>query len=239
MITSTGPSTGSSAAKTPGELATASPEPTFKSRQMHKPQILYAVSALAAGAGPLIAQSTPAYTQADVRFMQGMIGHHAQALAMVALIPSRTSREDIRSLGKRIEVSQKDEIALMQQWLRDRHQEIPLSDTSQVHNATAHSMTMPGMTMSDTLMPGMLTSQQMTALANAKAPDFDILFLKGMLQHHEGALAMVARLLGTTGSGQEPEVFRFAAEVDSDQRAEIARMEALLNNLQSSKPLAH
>lgn len=204
---------------------------------MHKLQLVYAISALAAGAGPLIAQSTPAYTQADVRFMQGMIGHHAQALAMVALIPARTNREDLRALGKRIEVSQKDEIALMQQWLRDRHQEIPSIEMSHVHDASPHAMNMPGMAMSDTLMPGMLTPQQMTELANAKAPEFDVLFLKGMIQHHEGALAMVAQLLATTGSGQEPEVFRFAAEVDSDQRAEIARMDALLNSLQPSKPV--
>ena len=206
---------------------------------MLKLQILYAVSALAAAAEPLIAQSTPGYTQADVHFMQSMIGHHAQALEMVALIPSRTSREDIRALGKRIEVSQKDEIALMQQWLRDRHQEIPSIGMSHVQDAGGHSMNMPAMAISHTLMPGMLTPQQMTDLANAKAAEFDILFLKGMIQHHEGALAMVAQLLGTTGSGQEPEVFRFAAEVDADQRAEIARMNALLNSLQPSKPLAH
>ena len=204
---------------------------------MRQLKILYAVSALTAAAAPLIAQSTPAYTQADVRFMQGMIGHHAQALAMVALIPSRTSRDDLRALGKRIEVSQKDEIALMQQWLRDRHQQIPSTDMS--HDARAHAMQMPGMAVSDTLMPGMLTPEQMTELANAKAPEFDILFLKGMIRHHQGALAMVAQLLGITGSGQEPEVFRFAAEVDSDQRAEIARMDALLNSLQASRPLAH
>jgi uncharacterized protein (DUF305 family) len=100
-------------------------------------------------------------------------------------------------------------------------------------------MNMPGMAMSDTMMPGMLTPQQLTELANANGPDFDTLFLKGMIQHHEGALVMVAHLLGTTGSGQEPEVFRVAAEVDSDQRAEIARMDAMLQSLQQPKPLAH
>jgi len=71
------------------------------------------------------AQNAPRYTAADVRFMQGMIGHHAQALAMTALIPARTSRQDIRSLGQRIAVSQKDEIAMMKQWLKDRHQQVP------------------------------------------------------------------------------------------------------------------
>jgi uncharacterized protein (DUF305 family) len=171
------------------------------------------------------AQQTPHYTAADVRFMQGMIGHHAQALVMSALIPERTTRADIRALGQRIEVSQKDEIKLMQQWLRDRGQSVPDP------NAHEHQMNMPGMAMSDTLMPGMLTVDQLAELGKAHGSDFDKLFLKDMIQHHEGALAMVATLLGTTGSGQEPEVFRFAAEVDADQRAEIARMSALLDRL--------
>ncbi|HEX9605819.1 MAG TPA: DUF305 domain-containing protein [Gemmatimonadaceae bacterium] len=178
------------------------------------------------------AQNAPRYTAADVRFMQGMIGHHAQALAMTALIPARTSRQDIRSLGQRIEVSQKDEIAMMRQWLKDRHQQVPSSDVSHDHQAAAdHSMNMSGMAMSDTLMPGMLTAEQLTELAKANGDEFDRLFLKDMIRHHEGALAMVASLLGTTGSAQEAEVFRFASEVDSDQRAEIARMNALLDTL--------
>jgi uncharacterized protein (DUF305 family) len=92
-------------------------------------------------------------------------------------------------------------------------------------------MNMPGMVMSDALMPGMLTAEQLTELAKAKGDDFNKLFLKDMIRHHEGALAMVASLLGTTGSGQEAEVFRFASEVDSDQRAEIARMNSLLATL--------
>jgi len=178
------------------------------------------------------AQNAPRYTAADVRFMQGMIGHHAQALAMTALIPARTSRQDIRSLGQRIEVSQKDEIVMMRQWLKDRHQPVPTSDAMHDHQAAAdHSMNMPGMAMSDTLMPGMLTAEQLSELAGANGGEFDRLFLKDMIHHHEGALVMVASLLGTTGSAQEAEVFRFASEVDSDQRAEIARMNALLDTL--------
>jgi len=97
---------------------------------------------------------------------------------------------------------------------------------------------MPGMAMSDTLMPGMLTTDQLAELAKAHGSDFDKLFLKDMIQHHEGALSMVATLLGTTGSGQEAEVFRFAAEVDTDQRAEIARMSALLDTLGGSNAAA-
>ena len=179
------------------------------------------------------AQQAPHYTAADVRFMQGMIGHHAQALVMVALIPDHTSRADLRALGERIRVSQTDEIKLMQQWLRDRNQTVP--DPAQHQH---QMMDMPGMAMADTLMPGMLTAQQLTELGKARGADFDKLFLKDMIQHHEGALAMVATLLGTTGSGQEPEVFRFAAEVDADQRAEIARMGALLDRLNGSSGAA-
>ena len=173
------------------------------------------------------AQEAPHYTAADVRFMQSMIGHHAQALVMTALIPQRTTRPDIHALGQRIEVSQKDEIKLMQQWLRERHQPVPDPNAQHEHQM----MNMPGMAMSDTLMPGMLTAEQLAELANARGTDFEKLFLKDMIQHHEGALSMVATLLGTTGSGQEPEVFRFAAEVEADQRAEIARMSGLLDRL--------
>lgn len=186
------------------------------------------------------AQNAPRYTAADVRFMQGMIGHHAQALAMTALIPARTSRQDIRSLGQRIEVSQKDEIAMMKQWLKDRHQQIPGNDAMHDHQAAAdHSMNMPGMAMSDTLMPGMLTTEQLAELARTSGDEFDRLFLKDMIRHHEGALVMVASLLGTTGSAQEAEVFRFASEVDSDQRAEIARMTALLDALAPTGVTTH
>jgi uncharacterized protein (DUF305 family) len=186
------------------------------------------------------AQNPPSYTAADVRFMQGMIGHHAQALAMTALIPNRTSRQDIRMLGQRIEVSQKDEIAMMQQWLRDRHQQVPLRGAQPGGQTMAgHSMDMPGMAMSDTLMPGMLSSEQLAKLAKANGDEFDKLFLADMIRHHEGALVMVRSLLGTTGSGQEAEVFRFASEVDSDQRAEIARMNALLDTLGAPGAKAH
>jgi len=198
---------------------------------MKRLRIQIVMCALACIAGKAtLAQQAPSYTAADVRFMQGMIGHHTQALVMTALIPDRTSRTDIRALGQRIEVSQKDEIKLMQQWLRDRHQSVPEANVQHQHQM----MDMPGMAMSDTLMPGMLTGQQLAELAKARGSEFDKLFLRDMIRHHEGALSMVATLLGTTGSGQEPEVFRFAAEVDTDQRAEIARMAALLDQLGNS-----
>jgi uncharacterized protein (DUF305 family) len=165
----------------------------------------------------------PLYGAADVRFMQGMISHHAQALAMVALIPDHTTRQDMRLLGKRIEISQRDEIGLMQHWLEDRHQEVPTVDAH--HMASMPGMQMPG----GMLMPGMLTPEQMDQLAKASGPQFDRLFLEGMIRHHQGALTMVSQLFGTNGAGQEAEAFRFASDVDADQRAEIRRMQAMLD----------
>ncbi|MEP7118890.1 MAG: DUF305 domain-containing protein [Acidobacteriota bacterium] len=154
-------------------------------------------------------------TPADVKFMQGMIGHHAQALEMTALIQSRTAREDMKKLGQRIAVSQADEINMMRTWLTRRGQEQP--------NEHAHHM--PG-----GMMPGMLSDEQMAELAAAKGEQFDQLFLKGMIQHHEGALSMVDDLFKTPGAGQESDLNAFAADVDADQRMEINRMRAMLGS---------
>jgi uncharacterized protein (DUF305 family) len=147
-----------------------------------------------------------AYTAADVAFMHGMIQHHQQALEMAALVPERTDNRSIRLLADRIEVSQRDEIALMADWLTDRgHPAHP--------QGADHS-----------LMPGMLTPDQMARLEQTSGDEFDRLFLDLMIQHHEGALVMVADLFATPGAGQEPEIFQFASEVDSGQRIEIERM---------------
>jgi uncharacterized protein (DUF305 family) len=155
----------------------------------------------------------PRFTEADVRFMQGMIGHHAQALEMTALLPARTTRDDLRMLAQRIEVSQADEIRMMERWLQDRSR--PLPDPHAHHE--------PG-----GLMPGMLTGDEMAALGAAKGPAFDRLFLELMIRHHEGALVMVRQLFASPGAGQEGEIYAFASDVDADQRMEIDRMRALL-----------
>ncbi|MGH9372387.1 MAG: DUF305 domain-containing protein [Vicinamibacterales bacterium] len=154
------------------------------------------------------------YTAADVRFMQGMIGHHAQALEMAGLLPARSAREDMRLLAQRIEVSQADEIRMMEEWLQRRGQTLP----------DPHAHHAPGAT----LMPGMLTAEEMRVLADAKGALFDQLFLELMIKHHEGALTMVAELFSVPGAGQESEMFAFASDVDADQRMEIDRMTAML-----------
>ena len=154
------------------------------------------------------------YSAADVQFMQGMIGHHAQAVEMVDLLAMRSRSDEMRMLGKRIAVSQKDEIGLMRHWLEVRGQEIP--------NEHAHHMA------GAMLMPGMLTPEEMAQLAAASGREFDRLFLQGMIKHHGGALTMVEQLFATPGAGQEIDVFTFASDVDADQRAEIERMSTML-----------
>jgi uncharacterized protein (DUF305 family) len=157
------------------------------------------------------------HTAADVRFMQGMIGHHAQALEMTDLLLSRSRREDMRLLARRIEVSQADEIKMMQDWLKSRGQDVP---GEHAHHA-------PGAP----LMPGMLTVEEMGRLSAAQGAEFDRLFLEFMIKHHEGALIMVEQLFATAGAGQEAEIFAFAADVDADQRMEIERMGAMLKEI--------
>ena len=174
------------------------------------------------------------YSEADVRFMQRMIGHHAQALAMTALVPTRTSREDMRLLAQRIEVSQQHEIGLMRRWLTDRHEGVPNPDDHHEHHG-ASADTGHGAGHHEAPMPGMLTPEELARLAAATGAGFDRLFLEFMIRHHEGALTMVAELLATNGAGQETDVFRFASEVDADQRAEIARMRTLLGTLPNER----
>jgi uncharacterized protein (DUF305 family) len=177
----------------------------------------------------------PGHTEADVAFMQDMIVHHAQAVEMTALVPDRSARADVLRLAARIESSQEAELALMRRWLEQRGEPVrPPPGTGdgdgrdhdhdhgdpQGHGTRGHG--------SHHLMPGMLDAEGMARLEAASGEDFDRLFLEAMIRHHEGALVMVAGLLATDGAGQEPELFRFAAHVESDQRIEIERMRRML-----------
>jgi uncharacterized protein (DUF305 family) len=157
------------------------------------------------------------YTGADIKFMQGMIGHHAQALEMVELLKKNSQSSDMKKLALRIELSQDDEIKMMQGWLQMRGQRVPGRTEHHQHGAT--------------LMPGMLTPDEMQQLERTKGPAFDKLFLEGMIKHHGGALQMVRDLLDTPGAAQESDVFGFISDVEADQKAEIDRMSAILASL--------
>jgi len=160
----------------------------------------------------------PMFTAADVKFMQDMISHHSQAVEMVDLLKTRTSDSGLHQLGERIQVSQKDEIKLMEAWLRDRVQDVPGPHSMHMHGAT--------------LMPGMLSEEEMAQLAAAKDAEFDRLFLKGMIKHHGGALTMVQELFASPGAGQDADIYAFASDVEADQRMEINRMSAMLKERQ-------
>lgn len=159
----------------------------------------------------------PKHTAADVAFMTGMIAHHQQALVMTALVTDRTTSRDLRLLALRIELSQTDEINLMKSWLRTRGEPVPGEGEHAGHDMHAGH-----------LMPGMLTPEQLATLQAARGTEFDKRFLEFMIQHHEGAITMVAELFSSPGGGQGSEIYGFAADVDSDQQMEIARMRRLL-----------
>jgi uncharacterized protein (DUF305 family) len=163
----------------------------------------------------------PPLMKKDVEFMQGMIMHHAQAVEMTALIDSRTDNKELRLLGARISKSQSDEMSFMKRWLQARGQRTKMvmddmGDMGDMDMSMHH------------MMPGMLTSEQMDALRKAKGAEFDRLFLTGMIQHHKGALVMVKDLFDSPATGQDAELFNFATDVDSGQRAEIRIMQNML-----------
>lgn len=173
------------------------------------------------------------FTEADVRFMTDMIVHHGQALVMAGLAPERAESQPIRVLAARIENAQRDEIALMQRWLRDRGREAP---EVHVSGAALHVQTTGHGHHDHSGMPGMLSQTQLDELAAANGREFDRLFLTYMIEHHRGAMIMVRELLGADGAAQDPELFRFASDVHVDQAAEIARMESMLTAMSGSQP---
>lgn len=180
--------------------------------------LLSCVAAAACSRAPGAEPPAPrrAVADADARFMADMIAHHAQAVVMArwAQDSLHAAAPAIRTLAERIRVSQQDEIAQMERWLRERG--LPLPD---VDHAVAGHAGHSG---------GMLTAAQLAELAAARGPAFDRLFLRFMIQHHQGAVAMVERLMATPGAVQDAVVIRFAQDVSADQAAEIERMRRML-----------
>jgi uncharacterized protein (DUF305 family) len=174
----------------------------------------------------------PRHTEADVRFMRDMIAHHGQALLIAGWAPTHGASPAVRTLAERIVSGQRDEIALMEQWLRDRQQ--PVAEPSTVArqgdpDSTDHSSgNHEGHSGHAMTMPGMLTQAQLDQLNRARGPDFDRSFLEFMIQHHRGALTMVDRLFATPGAAREESTFKLANDVSADQSSEITRMQRML-----------
>ena len=170
-------------------------------------------------------RGTEPFTDADVHFLSGMIGHHAQAIQMAEWAPSHGASPSIRALSERIVVAQNDEIAFAQRWLREHGKYVPpAAPRGHVMEGMDHPM----------LMPGMLSPQQMAQLDAARGSEFDRLFLEFMIQHHKGALAMVDQLLAVPGAAENGPVYRFATDVHVDQTTEINRMTLMLADLKRS-----
>jgi uncharacterized protein (DUF305 family) len=164
------------------------------------------------------------FTEADVAFVSDMIGHHAQALAMAALVPDRSKNQSIRTLAARVINAQRDEIATMETWLRDRGQRVPdvrIEGLTVIVDGSDHVHH----------MPGMVPPERMQELGRASGAEFDRLFLTLMIQHHRGAVTMVESLFATDGAAQDAEVFRIASDMQVDQRTEVARMQSMLVTL--------
>jgi uncharacterized protein (DUF305 family) len=180
-----------------------------------------------AGSAAAIAAADSAaarFAPADVEFMQGMIPHHAQAVIMARWAATHGARADVRILAERIVVAQTDEIRLMRRWLAERNQDVPDS------MSTKHVMKMNGM-VHETLMPGMLSDEQMKALDAARGSSFDRLFLTGMMGHHQGAIDMVRELFSHGDAGHDDTVFKFASDVEADQTAELHKMRLMLETV--------
>jgi len=165
----------------------------------------------------------PPFTAADVAFMTGMIGHHAQAVVMSRMAPTNAASRSVQVLAERIAVAQQDEIAFMQRWLRERDHPVPSADASMAHgDHAAHAQ-------HGALMPGMLTADELAQLQQARGAAFDRLFLTLMITHHAGALTMVDQLLASPGAAQDDDVYKFVSDVNADQDTEIARMRQMLD----------
>src|SRR5436309_11532998 len=187
--------------------------------------IAFVLALTASAAGASTAQTAKNYTPADVHFVAGMIGHHAQAIQMAKWAPTHGASPSVRVLCERIVVAQTDEIAFAQRWLREHGEYVPPADP---RGHIMQGMDQP------MLMPGMLTPAQMAQLDAARGPEFDRLFLTFMIQHHQGAITMVQQLLAVPGAAQDGPIFRFASDVNADQTTEINRMTLMLDALKRS-----
>lgn len=166
------------------------------------------------GAAAITIPAGAIYTEADVRFMQGMIAHHAQAIHMSRMAASRGASPRLVRFAQKIDLSQAGEIVQMQDWLQAHGQFAP--DTSSWRTMTMH---------------GMLTAEELARLEAARGPAFDRLFLQYMIRHHEGALKMVTDLFATPRAGQDVDVSVLANDVETTQTAEIGLMRQMLAEL--------
>jgi uncharacterized protein (DUF305 family) len=158
------------------------------------------------------AVSAVALNDADIEFAQGMIAHHEQAIEMaeIALDPNRTAGAEVSDLAARIQAAQEPEIDQMTAWLTAAGESITM-DMSDGHDMSS--------------MEGMMSVEQMDALAVATGAEFDRMWLEMMIEHHEGAISQSETV---KADGSNPDVLVLADAIISAQQAEITEMQALL-----------
>ena len=168
-----------------------------------------------------IAIADTSYNSHDVHFLQMMIMHHDQAMMMSKLAPLRTNSKNILDLAGRIDSSQEDEMLFMKSWLQDRNE-----STDYKHN---HKMMK---------MAGMASPEEISQLKESDGVEFDRLFLRLMINHHDGAIEMVDELRDQSGTAYDPILNEFVADLTNDQAIEIERMNGFLIGL-SDDPRAN
>ena len=169
------------------------------------------------------------YIEADVKFLQGMIVHHEQAILMSSMVGKRTNNPTIVDLADRIDASQEDEISFMEGWLKDRGENVPGENGHSMmdhHGMNHHDMEHHEMNM-HLNMVGMASPKQLKELENSKSTDFDRLFLQLMIAHHDGALEMVKDLKKFSGAAYDPILNEFVSDLVNDQGVEIERMNTI------------
>lgn len=155
------------------------------------------------------------YNDADIAFMQGMIPHHQEAIAMAELVPDRTDRPELLELANDVIASQRVEIEQMREKLRDAGAEPDAMEITPT--AMDHDM--------DHGDDAHMTREEMQALEAAQGEEFDILFAELMIRHHEGAVESAQRVLE---EGQNPRVAELAREIIAEQEAEIQQLRGWL-----------
>jgi len=156
----------------------------------------------------------------DVRFMQDMIVHHAQAVAMVDLAEGHLTDKQVRALASRIAAEQEPEMAYMATWLRERQQDVPPQAENPLFGVGSHG--------GHGSMKGMATPEQLRQLAAARGVEADRLWLTLMTAHHQGALAMV---LDQQRQGSDDVVTQLGDEIHVTQLAQINHMQRMLEGL--------
>jgi uncharacterized protein (DUF305 family) len=144
------------------------------------------------------------YNEADVMFLRMMIPHHEGAIEMAQLVPERTDRQELIELAKQIITTQRAEIEQMRMMLKEAGES---PDES--------------MDMRMDMRSGSMDPKQMETLRSLRGCEFDLMFIKMMIEHHRGAITMAKDVLE---NGRSPKVEQLARNIIQAQRAEIKQM---------------